>query len=102
MITILLASSRHRIMEYSRKIYSPVSIAALLRQLSEWCENRWGAHPVEESDEIRPFDLPWLVLDHSAASETWNWQPQTSSEDILEEIAQHAEANPEWLDLSAQ
>ena len=50
----------------------------------------------------RPFDLPWVILDHALSTRTWNWTPQLSADDILEEIARHAEANPDWLDLSAQ
>jgi NAD(P)-dependent dehydrogenase (short-subunit alcohol dehydrogenase family) len=41
----------------------------------------------------------WLVLDSSLATAQWNWSPQTTTSEILEEIAQHAEANPTWLDL---
>jgi nucleoside-diphosphate-sugar epimerase len=46
----------------------------------------------------RPFDIPWMVLDSSLAKETWNWSPTIPLTDILEEIAQHAEANPDWMD----
>jgi UDP-glucose 4-epimerase len=46
----------------------------------------------------RPFDIPWMVLDSSLAKETWNWSPATPLTDILEEIAQHAEANPDWME----
>jgi len=47
----------------------------------------------------RPFDIPWMVLDPALAAETWQWKPTTPIHDILEEIAQHAEANPNWIDL---
>jgi CDP-paratose 2-epimerase len=47
----------------------------------------------------RPFDIPWMVLDSSLAKETWDWSPATPLHDILEEIAQHAEANPDWLKI---
>jgi CDP-paratose 2-epimerase len=30
----------------------------------------------------------------------WDWKPQTSLAAILEEIATHAEAHPNWLKLS--
>ena len=76
--------------------------ARSLRQLSEWCEARWGAHEVRSDPQPRPFDLPWVILDHALSTRTWNWTPQLSADDILEEIARHAEANPDWLDLSAQ
>jgi nucleoside-diphosphate-sugar epimerase len=46
----------------------------------------------------RPFDIPWMVLDSSLAKKTWDWSPATPLTDILEEIAQHAEANPDWME----
>ena len=48
----------------------------------------------------RAFDLPWVVLDASRARDVWEWTPQTLPEAILDEIAAHAEANPDWLHLS--
>jgi CDP-paratose 2-epimerase len=75
--------------------------AMSLRQLTAWCDRRFGPHPVAADPAQRPFDLPWLVLDSAKAARVWNWRPQTPREAILEEIAQHALAHPEWLDLSA-
>jgi CDP-paratose 2-epimerase len=72
-----------------------------LSQLSDWCAKRFGPHPVAQSAEERPFDLPWLVLDCARAGQEWQWQPQTSLEQILEEIAVHAERHPDWLDLTS-
>lgn len=72
-----------------------------LRQLTAWCDQRFGAHPVASDTAPRPFDLPWVVLDHAKATRLWSWQPQTSTLAILEEIAAHAERHPHWLDLSA-
>jgi len=31
------------------------------------------------------------------AKTRWGWQPPVRLEEILEEIADHAEKNPEWL-----
>ena len=45
--------------------------------------------------------MPWIVIDSSAALQTWGWQPQIGLEQMLEEIAKHAEANPDWLRLTA-
>jgi len=42
-----------------------------------------------------------MVLDSTKAKSLWKWQPATSRNQILEEIACHAEANPDWLDISA-
>ncbi|MDD3180900.1 MAG: NAD-dependent epimerase/dehydratase family protein [Opitutaceae bacterium] len=75
--------------------------ATSLRQLSDWCAARFGTHPVAADDSLRPFDLPWIVLDPAKAGRCWGWQPQTTATSIFEEIAVHAERHPEWLDLSA-
>ena len=76
-----------------------------LLELSAWCQSRLGPSDSEfhisnsALGENRPFDIPWMVLDPSLAAKTWGWHPATSILDILEEIAAHAEANPNWLDL---
>lgn len=75
--------------------------ARSLRQLSDWCAQRWGGREVTSQAEPRPFDLPWVVLDHQRAGEAWDWRPVTAVEDILEEIAAHAERHPHWLDLTS-
>ena len=72
-----------------------------LRQLSDWCAGRFGAHTVASDPQPRPFDLPWMVLDSAKAARLWNWQPATPVQAVLEEIALHAEAHPHWLELSA-
>jgi len=72
-----------------------------LAQLSDWCAGRFGPHQVVKDGTPRPFDIPWMVLDSSLAKEGWNWEPETSLETILDEIARHAEAHPDWLELSA-
>ena len=74
--------------------------ACSLNQLTAWCDKKFGSHPVLASNEERPFDLPWVVLDSQLAKEAWNWQPQRTVESILEEIAHHAEENPDWLEQS--
>ena len=71
-----------------------------LRQLSEWCRERLGKHEVTACLETRAFDVPWLVLDASLAARLWGWNPSRATADILEEIAQHAEQNPDWLNMS--
>ncbi len=75
--------------------------AMSLRQLSDWCENRFGPHAVAPDGTPRPFDIPWIVLDHAKAARLWQWQPAIPVAAILEEIARHAEQHPDWLDLSA-
>lgn len=71
-----------------------------LAQLSKWCAERFGPHEVASDPEPRPFDVPWLVMDSRLAEETWNWRPAMALEAILEEIAGHAEAHPNWLEVS--
>lgn len=75
--------------------------AMSLKQLSNWCENRFGPHSVVQDGTPRPFDIGWMVLDHAKATRVWDWKPITSTTAILEEIARHAEQHPDWLDLSA-
>lgn len=75
--------------------------AMSLRQLTKWCDERFGTHEVLADSTPRPFDLPWVVLDHGKAMKQWRWQPRTGIGDLLEEIAAHAQANPHWLELSA-
>lgn len=75
--------------------------ACSLRQLTAWCDARFGAHPVSSDPRPRPFDLPWVVLDSQRAQAVWDWRPQISRDAILEEIAAHAVATPQWLALSS-
>ncbi len=75
--------------------------AMSLRQLTVWCDERFGAHEVVSKPESRPFDIPWMVLDSTKAKNLWNWQPAISRNHILNEIASHAESHPDWLDRSA-
>lgn len=72
-----------------------------LAELSDWCEGRFGKHVAQSDPNSRPYDIPWLVLDHHLAGLTWNWKPRTKLKHILEEIASHGEANPNWLAISA-
>ena len=75
--------------------------AMSLKQLSDWCSQRFGPQPVVADGSTRPFDIPWIVLDHAKATRLWQWRPTTSPSSILAEIASHAEKNPGWLELSA-
>lgn len=76
------------------------SNAISLAQLSDWCAQRFGQHTIDVDPKPRPFDVPWLVMDHGLAAKTWEWTPARDLHSILEEIAQHAEANPDWLKIS--
>ena len=39
--------------------------AMSLRQLSQWCEERFGPREVAADGSARAFDIPWIVLDHA-------------------------------------
>lgn len=71
-----------------------------LATLSAWCAKHIGPHSVIADGADRPFDLPWVVLDHSLASNAWDWHPQTTAEAIFAEIAAFAKTHPDWLALS--
>jgi CDP-paratose 2-epimerase len=75
--------------------------SASLRELSAWCENRFGKLDIASEKTTRPFDVPWLVLDSSRAGNAWGWKPETRIENIWSEIAEHAEKNPNWLETTA-
>jgi hypothetical protein len=40
-------------------------------------------------------------MDAAQAEEVWSWRPTLTTEQILEEIATHANEAHDWLDLSA-
>ncbi len=90
------ADARHRIQNVAGGKASAMS----LKQLSAWCAARFGPRSVSRVVEARTYDVPWVVLDATRAEQTWDWAPQTSVEEILDEIAAHAKAHPEWLDLT--
>ena len=86
--------------ERTYNVSGGIKNAISLRELSEWCEQRFGPNSVSSDARERPFDIPWLVLDESQASSTWNWQPERTMESILTEIGEHAERHPNWLELT--
>jgi CDP-paratose 2-epimerase len=71
-----------------------------LKELSIWCKSRFGENDVHASEEARRMDAPWIVMDSTTAQNAWNWCVKTKIEQILEEIANHAEKNPNWLSLT--
>ena len=73
-----------------------------LAQLTEWCATRFGPHSIFPDPKERQFDVPWLILNTTSAGELWDWRPLTPLEEILDEIANHARDNPQWLDWSEE
>ena len=71
-----------------------------LTQLTNWCDARFGKHAVASDTHPRPFDIPWMVLDSALAAKAWNWTPKILLPQVLDEIAKHAEQNPDWLEIS--
>jgi CDP-paratose 2-epimerase len=90
------SSTSTRVFNLGGGITHAMSLAAL----STWCEMRFGPHSITPNNSPRRFDIPWLIMDSSLAQEVWKWTPQTSLDNILTEIAIHAEQNPNWLELS--
>ena len=43
-----------------------------LKELSRWCEDRFGQNEVLTSKDERPMDAPWIVMDTSCASDSWD------------------------------
>jgi CDP-paratose 2-epimerase len=91
-----VADGKQRVMNFGGGADHAISLA----ELSAWCRDRYGEHHVSGNPNMRRFDIPWLVMDSSKAKETWGWTPQTGLEEILSEIAHHAEQHPEWLEMS--
>jgi CDP-paratose 2-epimerase len=86
-----------RVLNVSGGADSGISLA----NLSKWCERRFGPHSVSADPAVRQYDVPWLVLDSTRALKDWDWRPTLKLESILQEIAEHTDKNPQWLDLSS-
>lgn len=74
-----------------------ISNAMSLAQLTAWCDERFGRHAPQPDPRPRLFDIPWVVMDHGLARDRLSWKPGHTLHSILEEIAAHAGANPDWL-----
>jgi CDP-paratose 2-epimerase len=68
-----------------------------LAQLTAWCDQRFARHTPEPDPRPRPFDIPWVVMDAARARTELGWVPKRSLLSILDEIAEHVHANPDWL-----
>jgi CDP-paratose 2-epimerase len=73
-----------------------------LKQLTGWCEKKFGPNNIAASNTHRAFDIPWIVLDPSEAERVWGWKPATSIDSVLSEIADFAAANSNWLSISRE
>lgn len=102
LISKQMSAGRDRTKPTVVNVSGGIDSARSLLQVSRWCRERWGPHVVAADESERRFDLPWLVLDAELAQRTWQWKPTRSTEEILREIAEHAEQNPGWDELSNQ
>jgi CDP-paratose 2-epimerase len=102
LVPVLLAQMKHRGKDKPRiaNFSGGTANAMSLAQLTDWCDARFGKHAVASDSKPRAFDVPWMVLDSSLAKKTWNWSPKIPLGKILDEIARHAEQNPDWLEIS--
>jgi CDP-paratose 2-epimerase len=102
LVPVLLAQMKHRGKEKPRiaNFSGGTANSMSLAQLTDWCDARFGKHAVASDPKPRPFDVPWMVLDSSLAKKAWNWSPKIPAVKILDEIARHAEQNPNWLEIS--
>ena len=80
------AHSKPHTLNISGGIESAMSLA----QLSEFCRRNICDYAPIRDGSNRQFDIPWVVLDNSAAKSVWNWSPSYTTLDILNEIL----ANP--------
>ena len=68
-----------------------------LAQLTAWCDHRFGSHQPIADGSDRPYDVPWLILDSGEVKLAAGWKPTINMEQLLDEIAAHVIANPDWL-----
>jgi CDP-paratose 2-epimerase len=76
------------------------SSAMSLAQLSAWCADRFGAREIAGDPAARKWDVPWLVMDASRVHRQFGWTPTVALPAILDEIANHHGAHPDWLSMS--
>lgn len=77
-----------------------LSNAMSLAQLTRWCDARFGAHDIAGDPQPRPYDVPWAIMDYHDAHAAFGWQPTLQLQQVLEEIAVHAEHHIDWLETS--
>jgi len=74
--------------------------AISLAQLTAWCDERFGRHIPDKEMKSRPYDVPWIAMDNRDAGTDFGWHTEVALPSILDEIATHAEAHANWLELS--
>jgi CDP-paratose 2-epimerase len=74
--------------------------AKSLAALTAWCDARFGPHSPQADLRPRTYDVPWVIMDNSHAEHDFGWRVEMPIESILDQIACHAERNPDWLERS--
>jgi CDP-paratose 2-epimerase len=72
-----------------------------LAQLTAWCDQRFGKFAPSTDPNPRPYDIPWLVMDSRDALSDFAWRVEYALPKILDQIAEHANRNPDWLEKSS-
>jgi CDP-paratose 2-epimerase len=72
-----------------------------LARLNAWCDSRFGIHTPSADPRPRRFDIPWVIMDSGDARRDFGWSIEIPMERVFEEIAEHAQRNPGWLEVSA-
>ena len=88
------AKAQHRILNVGGGPENSMSLA----QLTQWCADRFGPQTVTSDLTPRPFDIPWFITDSTAATGQFGWRPTKNLATILDEIAEHARQNSDWLE----
>jgi len=68
--------------------------------LTKWCDAHFGTNVPQADSKHRTYDIPWMVMDNSEAESDFGWQVAMPIESILDQIRNHAEHNPDWLERS--
>lgn len=91
---IFFPANKPNIINFGGGIENSIS----LKELSEWCRNKFGYdNEVIESDEERPFDIPYYVTDNWLVNAQYEPEPLISKETILNQIYDYAIENKEFV-----
>jgi CDP-paratose 2-epimerase len=103
-LTALVDAQIHTARKDAQRIYCAGggrANAISLARLNAWCDARFGAHAPGADTRPRRYDVPWVIMDSSDAERDFGWRIEIPMERVFEEIAQHAESHPDWLETSA-
>jgi CDP-paratose 2-epimerase len=103
-LTALVDAQIHTDRKSAQRVYCAgggCANAISLARLTAWCDARFGPHAPGADTRPRRYDIPWVIMDSSDAGRDFGWRIETPMERVFEEIAQHAESHPDWLERSA-